>query len=39
MGEAKELQDAAGDSVKYWRECCALMGQGSACAEGIPASL
>lgn len=34
MGEAKELQGAAGDSVKHWRECCALMGQGSACAEG-----
>lgn len=30
MGEAKdwELQDAVGDSVNDWRQCCALMGQG-----------
>lgn len=34
IGEAKELQNAAGDSVNYWRQGCALMGQGSACAEG-----
>lgn len=30
IGEAKELQDAAGDGVNYWRQGCALMGQGSA---------
>lgn len=35
MGEAKDwgLQDAVGDSVDDWRQCCALMGQGSARAE------
>lgn len=35
MEEAKNwgLPDAVGDSVNYWRQCCALMGQGSVCAE------